>query len=51
MNPVQSLDTRVRLLKRLANEDMLMMGPHVTGIGHIHACCAGGYELKLVTRT
>lgn len=51
MDPVQALDTRVRLLERLAQEDMLVTGPHVTGIGHVHTCCAGGYELKLVSRT
>ena len=49
LDPAQALETRVRLLERLAKDDMLVAGPHVTGIGQIHSCCAGGYELKLVT--
>lgn len=49
MDPARALDTRVRLLERLAEEGMLVTGPHVTGIGRIHACCAGGYDLELVT--
>ncbi|MYN27898.1 MBL fold metallo-hydrolase [Duganella levis] len=47
MDPAQALDTRKRLLERLAHEDTLVTGPHVTGIGHIHCCSSGGYELKL----
>jgi glyoxylase-like metal-dependent hydrolase (beta-lactamase superfamily II) len=47
MDPAQALDTRLRLLERLANEDLPVTGPHVTGVGQIHTCCAGGYELRL----
>jgi glyoxylase-like metal-dependent hydrolase (beta-lactamase superfamily II) len=51
MDPAQALDTRVSLLERLATDDMLVTGPHVTGVGRIHTCCEGGFELELVTRS
>ncbi len=45
MNPPQARETRENLLARLAKEQTLVAGPHVTGLGTIRPCCEGGYQL------
>lgn len=47
VDPVQAVRTREQLLARLAIEDTLVAGPHVTGMGTIRHCCDGGYTLNL----
>lgn len=49
VNPAQAVQTRKALLARLASENTLVAGPHVTGIGKIRCCCHGGYTLDLTT--
>lgn len=47
VDPEQAVRTRERVLAKLATEDTLVAGPHVTGIGKIRSCCSGGYRLDL----
>lgn len=47
VDPAQAVQTREELLARLATENTLVAGPHVTGIGKIRSCCHGGFKLDL----
>lgn len=49
IDPEQAVKTRKTLLADLAQDsNILVAGPHVTGIGKIQPCCHGGYRLELL---